>query len=186
MTRVFLIHGWGGHPGEHWFPWIKRELIKKGHEVVEPAMPRTNAPEIHAWVGKLMQSVGRPQKEDVFVGHSIGCQTILRYLAILPKKERVDKILLVAPWTRLKHLSKEEKSLAHPWIKTPLNWKDAKLRANSFTTFFSTNDPYVYVSESKLFAKKLNAKIFIEKNKGHFTKENKVTKIPILKKELLG
>lgn len=186
MARVFLIHGWGGHPGEHWFPWISRELAKKGHKVIEPAMPRTDTPEMHEWVGKLMQVVGRPRKDDVLIGHSIGCQTILRYLALLPKNERVDKVVLVAPWTRLKNLSKEEKMIAHAWIHSRINWRDAKARANSFTAIFSTNDPYVYVSEGKLFAKKLRANIIIEKNKGHFTKENKITKIPALKKELLG
>ena len=27
--RVFIIHGWGGKPDEHWLPWLEEELAKK-------------------------------------------------------------------------------------------------------------------------------------------------------------
>lgn len=185
MTRVFLIHGWGGHPGEHWFPWITKELARKGFKVIEPAMPRTETPEMHEWVGKLMQAVGVPEKDDVFVGHSIGCQTIIRYLSLLPRNERVDKVILVAPWVRLKNMGMDEKPIAHPWLKTPIKWKEAKARANNFTTIFSTNDPYVYLSDKNVFEKKLRAKTIIEKNKGHFTNENKIKKRPSVLHSLL-
>ena len=29
MKRAFIIHGWGGHPEERWYPWAKNELEKK-------------------------------------------------------------------------------------------------------------------------------------------------------------
>jgi len=30
--RVFIVHGWGGHPEEGWFPWLKKELERRGFE----------------------------------------------------------------------------------------------------------------------------------------------------------
>ena len=79
-TRIFLIHGWGGSPRGDWLPWAKDELENRGYEVVTPLMPNTNIPEISAWVTHLSTLVGQIRSSDIFIGHSIGCQTILRYL----------------------------------------------------------------------------------------------------------
>jgi esterase/lipase len=36
MKKVFIIHGWDGYPEEGWFPWLKKELEKKGFSVFVP------------------------------------------------------------------------------------------------------------------------------------------------------
>ena len=33
VKRVFVVHGWDGHPAEGWFPWLKKELEKRGYLV---------------------------------------------------------------------------------------------------------------------------------------------------------
>ena len=78
--RVFIVHGWGGNPKEGWFPWLRNELEKRNFEVSVPEMPDTNHPLIGSWVRTLAEVVGTPDSETYFVGHSIGCQTIFRYL----------------------------------------------------------------------------------------------------------
>ena len=116
--RVFIIHGWGGNPEEGWFPWLKEELINHGFEVYIPSMPDTNNPTIKNWVGNLKNIIKSPDKNTYFVGHSIGCQTILRYLENLNDNIKVGKVILVAPWFRLKmYESKEEVRIAKPWIE---------------------------------------------------------------------
>src|SRR3989344_3925551 len=87
MKRAFIIHGWGGNPEEGWFPWAKRELEKKGFEVHVPTMPdayEKEQPTIHGRVGIIREVVGQPEKDTYFIGHSIGCQSIDRYLETLP------------------------------------------------------------------------------------------------------
>ena len=42
-------------------------------------------PRIQKWVSKLAQTVGDADKQTYFVGHSMGCQTIVRYLEKLPE-----------------------------------------------------------------------------------------------------
>ena len=32
MSKVVIVHGWGGTPEEGWFPWLRRELEERGHE----------------------------------------------------------------------------------------------------------------------------------------------------------
>jgi hypothetical protein len=105
MKRVFIIHGWGGKGGEGWQNWLKKELEKKGFEVFAPDMPDTENPKIETWVPFLSKLVGKCDEETFFVGHSIGCQTILRYLESLPESEKAGGAVFVAGWLNLKDLS---------------------------------------------------------------------------------
>lgn len=185
VKRVFIIHGWDSYPEDCWFPWLKAELEKKGFEVQVPLMPNKASPKIEEWVPFLKELVKNPDKETFFVGHSIGCQTILRYLESLDIKIKVNTVFLVAGWINLMNLnSDEEKTVARPWLETPINWEKIKNHAEKFVAIFSDNDRWVPLSDSDIFKKKLNAKIFIEKNKGHFSESDGVKKIPVLLKEL--
>jgi predicted alpha/beta hydrolase family esterase len=105
--RVFIIHGWGGNPDEHWLPWLKSELEQKGYEVVVPQMPNTNKPVIEEWVNHLSEIVGEVDAQTYFVGHSVGCQTILRYLETQAGK-KAGGCVLVAAWFKLEDLESLE------------------------------------------------------------------------------
>ncbi|MDP3875283.1 MAG: alpha/beta hydrolase, partial [bacterium] len=67
MKRVFIVHGWDGHPEEGWFPWLKEELEKKGFEVSVPVMPNPAEPKIETWIPFLSQLVGTPDVNTFFV-----------------------------------------------------------------------------------------------------------------------
>src|SRR3990167_8494541 len=84
MKRIFIVHGWGGYPGEGWFPWLKKELETRGFVVSIPQLPDAENPRIEGWVAKLAETVNVPDENTYFVGHSIGCPTIAHYLQSLP------------------------------------------------------------------------------------------------------
>jgi len=178
--RVFLIHGWGGNPDKDWIPWANSELKKKGYEVIAPLMPDTDTPIIEAWVNKLKVLVGQPHSDDIFIGHSIGCQTILRFLGELPPGQKIYKVILVAPWTKLTNLENDEAwQIADPWFNTPIDFSTMKDRATSFTVIFSDNDEWVPLEDNrKFFKEKLNPEIIVLRNKGHFSEEEGVKEIP--------
>ena len=88
--RVFIIHGWEGNANsKDWIPWLSRKLKSRGFKVNAPNMPNTNEPKIRSWVRYLEKRVGKPDSETYFVGHSLGCQAILRYLETLPDGVKV-------------------------------------------------------------------------------------------------
>lgn len=182
--RVFIIHGWGGNPQEGWFPWMKKELEKKGFNVEVPAMPNADNPAIETWVSFLKKAVKSPDKGTYFVGHSIGCQTILRYLT--ETNAKIGGAVFVAGWFTLKGLeSDEEWKIAKPWIETPIDLGKAKKCIGKCAAIFSDNDPFVPLDDSNVFRKKLGAKIIIEKQKGHFSGSDNITKLPSVLRELL-
>ncbi len=186
VKRAFIIHGWDGYPEEGWFPWLKRELEKAEFQVFVPAMPEPEHPRIETLVPYLAKLVGKPDKETYFIGHSIGCQTILRYLQTI--KESIGGAIFVAGWVSLTPMAtrtKEEQAIVKPWFITPIDFVKVKKTSPNFVAIFSDDDPYVPLENIETYQEKLGAKIIIEKKKGHFSGEDNITEIPILLKEVL-
>jgi len=184
MKRVFIVHGWSSNPTKDWHPWLKRALEKKGFEVFVPAMPDTDHPKIETWVPFLAKQVGKPDENTFLVGHSVGCQTILRFLE--RAKGEVGGCVFVGGWFSLRGLeTKDEIRIAKPWLEIPINFEKARRAAGKVVAIFSDNDPYVPLSNMKLFEQNLGAKIVLESKKGHFTDEDGVRELPAVVSELL-
>src|SRR3989344_2695467 len=183
---VFIIHGWSDSPRGSWFPWLKTELRKRGFIAYVPKMPNTNTPKIKAWISKLRKVAQKANENTYFVGHSIGCQAIMRYLGGLPKRKKIGGAIFVAGGMTLTNQTHEEKPIARPWLETKINFAKVKKSAKKFVAVFSDNDPYVTFSKnSKIFKQKLGAEIILEHKKGHFFGSDGVTKLPIVLKALL-
>lgn len=187
MRRVFIIHGWAHTPKRDFFPWMKKELSKRGMRVYVPLMPGTNSPKIGPWVNKLSKTVNGLRPDDIFVAHSVGAQTVLRYLS--KQKNKAAGLVLVAPWVHVtmgKGWTKEEKATAKPWLKSPIDWESVAKRSGKVTAILSDTDPFVPVSDAKIFKKKLNAKTIILHGKGHIWDEDGVKKLPVALKEVMS
>ena len=169
VKRIFIIYGWDGTSQSNWFPWLKSELSKRNFTVTIPQMPNSNAPDINKWVSHLFEVVGVADENTYFIGHSIGCQAIIRFVQELPIEEKIGGAVFVAGFFKLFDLkTEEEKQIAKPWLETPINFEKVKQNIGSTIAIFSTNDPDVPISNKDSFEKNLNSKIIIEKDKGHF------------------
>lgn len=183
MKRVFIIHGWGGSPnGNDWIPWAKKELENKGYEVIAPLMPDADNPRIETWIPYLANLVGGPEEGDILIGHSIGCQTILRFLQTLSTNQKIDKAILVAGFgPYLTGLIDDEKPVARPWIERPLDFNKIRPKVNQSIVILSDNDKSVPLAENKkLFEESLGAKVIVKHNMGHFSEGDGITELPIL------
>lgn len=185
MRTAIVVHRWFGSPECDWIPWLREELEQKGVKVIVPEMPDPNTPRIETWVPFLSDLAKDADDDFYFVGHSVGCQTILRYLATLPEGRTVGGVVFVAGWVTLANLTSDEVPVAKQWLETPIDWDSARSHSNAYVSIYSDDDPYVPTENSVLFAEKLNAKLVLDQNRGHFTDEDDVTQLPILLKELL-
>ena len=123
MKKVYIIHGWEGYPEENWFPWLKRELESRGFEVYVPQMPNADSPRIAKWVPAIAKLVEKPDQDTYFVGHSMGCQAIARYLETIPENVKVGGVIFVAGFfKRLTGLGEEPnfEEVEREWLKTPI------------------------------------------------------------------
>lgn len=185
--RVFIVHGWDGSPNQKdWIPWLKKELENKGYKVQAPYMPNSSNPKIEIWIPFLNQTVGDVDQNTFFVGHSIGCQTIIRYLERLPSHKKVGGAVLIAPFFTLDNLViEEDKKIAKPWLETPIDFEEIKRHCRKFVAIFSDNDPDVSLRNKEMFEQKLSAKTFVEHQKGHFSEDAGITQLPIALKSIL-
>ena len=217
MKKVYIIHGWDGSPEEPMLVWLKNKLEEKGFQVFCPIMPETAKPKIEKWIKKLNEIVKNPDKNSYFVGHSIGCQAVLRYLSQVNPEVKIGGVVLIAPWMELDENTLEEegeevREIARPWMETPIDWNKIKIttqqavgifkpqtetdrsidsvraikkHTDKFVCILSDNDSYVPLSNAELFKEKLNAKIIIEHDKGHYTAGDNVKENRTVVEELM-
>ena len=186
MKRVILVHGWEATSKSDFFPWLKKELDKKKVWNYFPDMPNTGEPEINEWVGFLKKNIKNIDEETILIGHSIGCQAVLRFMETLPAKVKIKKVILLAPWIKfdkkreqaLREEGEEVWEIARQWIETPIDWEKVKSHCKNFLCIFSDNDPYVSLLNKEIFGKELNAKSIILHNKYHFNEGNGIRKLP--------
>jgi len=184
--RVFIIHGWSMNPGSGWYAWLAKNLREQKFLVETPEMPDTDNPKIESWTDHIRKVVGRCDENTFFVGHSIGCQAIMRYLEKLSNDEKAGGAVFVAPWLTLTGLKEEEERIvSSPWINTPIDFEKVRMQAKKLICVFSDNDPYVPKENQGMFSEELEAEIIIEEKKSHFTEEDEVRELPIVLESVL-
>jgi predicted alpha/beta hydrolase family esterase len=179
------------------------ELVARGWEVNAPQMPHAANPKVKEWLDFLKGYVGKPDGDTYFVGHSLGCIAIARYLAELPRntnlrtkyeirntpsasgispsqegerkrgKVKVGGCIFVAGFSGRLNIPE-----IREFYELPFDPEKAKAHCNKFVMIFSDNDPYVPVAKSLEFAKQLGAKTTLERGRGHFTTSDGVTALP--------
>jgi len=187
--RVFIVHGWDGYPHEGWYPWLKKELEIKGFEVSIPQLPDAGTPRIPKWVPALAKAVGTADENTYFVGHSMGCQAIARYIESLPAGTKVGGAVFVAGF--FKHLSGLEDDPAvratdKHWLEAPINLEKIRTHLNKSIAIFSDNDPWVPLDNQDDFREKLGSKIIIEHQKKHFAGSDGTIELPAALESVLS
>ena len=169
--RVIIVHGWDYYPEDGWYPWLKKELEARGFKVIVPRLPEPEAPRIQNWVPVLAKAVGEINEQTYFVGHSLGCQTIARYLESLPEGKMAGGVVFVAGFfKRLTNSGDDEEAqeIARHWLETPINLGRVRMHFKNSIALFSDNDQSVSSDNQEDFKNLLGSKIVLEHQKGHF------------------
>ena len=188
MKRVFIVHGWSGRPEHGWYLWLKRELEKRGFEASVPRLPDTDSPRIEKWIPALADATGKVDEDTFFVGHSLGCQTIARFLESLPENQKAGGVIFVAGF--FKHLSdaeydENEKKTRDHWLNKPINFESVKSKINKSIAFFSKDDPDVPLDNKEDFRTKLGSEIIVLNGYKHFAGDYGINELPIVLEKLL-
>jgi len=186
MKRLFIIHGWDGSSKEPMIAWLGKIGSEIGFETIVLDMPNPSVPTIDAWTKHLEENVYYVDQDTYFIGHSIGCQAILRYLE-MNKGSQIGGAILIAPAFVVADIdTQEEQDIFRPWKDRPIDFANIRTMSNNFVTVFSADDKSVLLDSNKeIIEKGLNQKIIVENGKGHFCKEDGVIDLPVAK-EILG
>ena len=175
MKKIYIIHCWEGTKDDGWYPWLDKELSKE-NKVFRFNMPNTNEPKINEWVSYLDKQIDNLDENTYFIGHSIGCQTIMRYLQT---KDicKIGGILFVAPWLDLLDYAIEDEesySIAKPWLEESINFEKIKEFTTNINCIFSDNDYFVSLEQKDKFERLLDANTIVVNNKGHISQDDDV------------
>ena len=151
-----------------------------------PVLPDTNYPRINDWVAELGRQIGTPDAETFLVGHSMGCQAIIRYLGTI--NVCVGGILLIAAFVSIREgaiTDDNDKEMMAKWTDTPIDWQNAKAKSGPSVVVLSDNDPYIDVGNAAIFTERLGARTMVIPKAGHFTKRDGYAELHLALNELL-
>lgn len=161
--------------------------MKRNHIVHVPAMPETDHPPMQLWLSHLSSLVGHCDENTFFVGHSLGCQAILRYLQEQLPAVRAGGAVFVAGFETLGVINAQpdvQEGIGE-WLQKEIQWEAIHGHAQNFTAIFSDNDKWVPLSNVKVFDEKLGAHTIVLHNRGHFSGSNGITELPEARDTLL-
>lgn len=167
---LFIVPRWAGRPDTDFYLWLESQVreARRGISSVRTLdMPNPAQPTIDAWVGALARAVGpEPAPSTLLMGHSVGCQTVIRYLATLPPGRVIDGVLLVAAWW---DVDKPWESIV-PWIETPVELARVRAAARRFVVLQSDNDPFTadHARNKRLWEERLGAEVITAPGSRHF------------------
>jgi hypothetical protein len=172
MTRALVVvPRWGGNPASDYYPWLTEQLREQTPPPFEPiqvlGMPRPEQPEISTWVPALAAAADAlPAEQTVLVGHSVGCQAVLRYLAAQPEGRRFAGVLLVAAWWTV---DQPWPSLL-PWQEPVPRLERARAAAGRVVVLLSDNDPFTADPgpNGQLWRERLGAEVRLVPGAKHF------------------
>jgi len=187
MKRLFIVHGWDGSSKEPMIAWLGKTGTELGFETTVLDMPNPSVPTIDAWTKHLEDSVYYVDQDTYFMGHSIGCQAVLRYLE-MNKGSQLGGVILIAPAFVVSGLdTQEDQDIFRPWKDRLIDFTSIRPMSSNFVTIFSDNDESVPLEVNKdIIEKGLGQKIIIEHGKGHFSEEDGVVDLLVAKEILEG
>ena len=166
--RICISPRWGANPDDDWYPWFKRAI--DGHDViVAPLRPSARTPAIEASVDELRSRLGTDPTalaQTIVVGHSVGCQAILHFLASLPVPARVAGVVCAAAWWSLDQARPD----LVEWIGAPIDLLHVRDRSDRFEVLLSDNDPLSadYARNRSVWQQRIGADVKIISGAGHF------------------
>ena len=95
MKNAVILHGIFNNKHGNWFPWLKRELEKRGYKVFVPDLITSDMPNTN----KSWQYITRNWKFDndsIIIGHSSGGTMALGFLQKLAGNVVIKKAILVS------------------------------------------------------------------------------------------
>ncbi|EPQ7202155.1 RBBP9/YdeN family alpha/beta hydrolase [Providencia stuartii] len=175
--KFVIVHGYTASPEKNWFPWLKAELASLGALVYVPEMPEPLSPEPLKWQQHLKNLAIEIDENTLFIGHSLGCVTVLRFLEQqVAKGNKVGGYILVAGFDQEQRTLPELK----PHTLSRLDYPYLIDIADKRISIISTNDWVVSPQSSQTLAKALQTEVIIEEEAGHFLDREGYTEFPTL------
>jgi predicted alpha/beta hydrolase family esterase len=172
IERIVIVPRWSGHADVDWYPWLREQLGSALQIEVVELVPTPSAPEIDACVAALQAALGTDPAalgKTLLVGHSVGCQALMRYLASLTPAESAGarpRLLCVAGWWTIDTAW----PTIQPWVSTPISLAPLRANTDQVAVLLSDDDPFTgdWRANQLLWEQRLGAQVEISYGARHF------------------
>lgn len=166
--QTIILHGTKGSPDGNWFPWLKDELFKCGHDVYVPRLPTPENQSKENWCRALDEQAPLFDRDTTLIGHSCGATYLLHILEGL--KQPVAHAVFVSGFID-KIGNKEYDDLNASFVEHDFAWQTIKANAKKITVLHGDNDPYVPLPYAQRYAEKLAVPVTVIPGGGHLNAE---------------
>ncbi len=161
MKNAVILHGTSETAESFWFPYITRELEKKGYVVNFPVLPDADNPEITKWLPVAMQE--SYIEETVIIAHSAGCALALSVLEQVSTP--VKQVVLVSGYVR----PIGGDTTIHGVLQESYHWEKINHNVGDIIFLNSDNDPWGCTDvEGRYMLDHIGkGKLVVKKGEGH-------------------
>lgn len=160
MKNVIIFHGTGETDQSFWFPYIKKNLEKKGYVVSVPLLPDPDHPDLKKWLPVALKETYT--EETVLLGHSAGGPLQLSVLENI--NVQIQQAILVAGYAR----PKGDDPKPEPILQESYKWEKIKMNVQEIIFINSDNDPWGCNDvEGRYLLDNLGGTLIIPKGEGH-------------------
>lgn len=177
--NYFVIHGSFGSPFANWFPWLRRELRKRGKEVYTPDFPTGVGFQNYDNWDKLLKvylDAGLITEDTTIFAHSIAPVFISKFL--IEHQVHVKKLVFVCGFNNYTSTDNDYDSVNRGMYLD--NLAELKQYCDEVICIYSDNDPHVSFDLEKAFADTIATKQEVIKGGGHLNSESGYREFPKL------
>ncbi|MGG0848887.1 RBBP9/YdeN family alpha/beta hydrolase [Peribacillus simplex] len=174
--QVYIIHGYGASPANHWFQWLKEKLIADDNQVLVLHMPSSSDPKKEEWLETLANKIKSLDNNTYFVTHSLGSITLLNYL------EQLDPLPSFGGFILVSGFSEPLSSLPslNPFTVKKVDYKKIISATNSRAVIAAKDDYIVPFQLSQNLSKQLDTSFYHVEKGGHFLEDDGFIAFPLV------
>ena len=173
-NNYFIIHGSFGNPFVNWFPYLRKEIEKKGLEVYTPDFPTGVGYQNYENWEKLLKVYLDSElinENTTIFAHSIAPIFVCKFL--IYNKVKIKRLVFVCGFNNYLGINEEYDNVNKSMYTN--NLVEIKNYCNDIVCYYSDNDPYVKYEVEKEFADTITDKQFVIENGGHLNSESGYT-----------
>ncbi len=180
MTKfnIYIIHGYTASKNSNWFPYLKKKLERNNVVVNILNMPNSQKPRFNEWINHLEKQITDYDENTIFIGHSLGCVTILNYLNKNISK-RIKGLYLISGFVEKTPIPE-----LLEFVQPELDYTDIIKLTENRIAISAKDDDIIHYEYSRILAEKLDAKFILLNEGKHFIDRDNFTEFPLLLKEI--
>lgn len=174
LYNIYVVHGYTANSQANWFPDLKNQLESDNVKVHIFDMPDTYAPKEKEWLDFLEKNITDFDGKLIFIGHSLGCVTILNFLED-KDMDNIESLFLISGFV-------EESPIPElsEFVIKKINYSKFIESIKNRVVVSAKDDDIVPYRYSETLAERLNSRFELLEAGKHFIDRDGFTKFPYL------